>query len=73
MGDPADPASKMGPLVSHDHCAKAGCDVWCVGIQCMQVRSYIALAVSEGATVECGGLDPPAVPPHCAKACHVLY
>ena len=45
VGDPFDPATQMGPLVS--------------AAQREQVRGYIEVGVDEGATLLCGGVDPP--------------
>ena len=45
VGDPFDPATQMGPLVS--------------AAQRKQVRGYIDLGVEEGALVLCGGTDAP--------------
>lgn len=50
-GDPADPASSMGALISREHLAK--------------VESYVALAREEGGTVLTGG-DRPALAPEFA-------
>jgi betaine-aldehyde dehydrogenase len=44
IGDGMDPASETGPLVSEEHRAK--------------VQSYVALGISEGATLVCGGERP---------------
>ncbi|AKU17830.1 aldehyde dehydrogenase family protein [Luteipulveratus mongoliensis] len=44
MGDGLDPASETGPLVSQDHLAK--------------VEAYVALGISEGATLVTGGSRP---------------
>lgn len=48
IGDPADPSTDLGSLVSPDHREK--------------VERYLALAVEEGGTVLCGG-DRPELPP----------
>lgn len=45
MGDPADPANYMGPLVS--------------ARQRDIVRNYVLKGIEEGATLVCGGADPP--------------
>jgi 5-carboxymethyl-2-hydroxymuconic-semialdehyde dehydrogenase len=45
VGDPLDEASIIGPMISPGHLAK--------------VRHYIELGTQEGATLLCGGLDPP--------------
>jgi aminomuconate-semialdehyde/2-hydroxymuconate-6-semialdehyde dehydrogenase len=54
VGDPADPATEQGALVSAEHHAK--------------VRGYLDLARTEGGTVLCGGqvVSPPG---RCAKGC----
>jgi betaine-aldehyde dehydrogenase len=44
VGDGMDPASETGPLVSEEHRAK--------------VEDYVALGISEGATLVCGGARP---------------
>ncbi|XP_014664737.1 PREDICTED: aldehyde dehydrogenase family 8 member A1-like [Priapulus caudatus] len=50
VGDPKDPNTKMGPLVSIGHLAK--------------VKSYVAAAKADGATIQCGeGVDPLELPP----------
>jgi len=49
VGDPMDPKTIIGPMVSQAHMAK--------------VRSYIALGSQEGATLLCGGLGQPDLPP----------
>ncbi|KNC47796.1 2-hydroxymuconic semialdehyde dehydrogenase [Thecamonas trahens ATCC 50062] len=57
-GDPADPASNLGALVSAQHKEK--------------VLSYIALAVEEGGSLAAGGPDPPAdIPSHLADGYYV--
>jgi 5-carboxymethyl-2-hydroxymuconic-semialdehyde dehydrogenase len=48
VGDPLDPGTIVGPMVSKNHLAK--------------VRHYIELGVQEGATLACGGLEAPALP-----------
>ena len=55
VGDPLDPSSNMGAIVSDDHLAK--------------IRSYIDLAVEEGGKVLCGGEAPRDLPERCAKGC----
>jgi len=49
VGDPLDEKTILGPMISPAHLAK--------------VRSYIELGPREGATLLCGGLDAPALPP----------
>jgi betaine-aldehyde dehydrogenase len=44
VGDPLDPATHLGPLISEPQRAK--------------VESYVALAIAEGGTVLCGGKRP---------------
>jgi betaine-aldehyde dehydrogenase len=44
VGDPLDPATHLGPLISEPQRAK--------------VASYVALAVEEGGTIRCGGKPP---------------
>jgi len=56
LGDPKDPATTMGPLISHEHRAK--------------VLSYYRKAVEEGATVVTGG-GVPAMPPELAQGAWV--
>jgi len=51
VGDPLDPATEQGALVSAAHRDK--------------VRSYIRLAREEGGRIACGGEDPPELPPRC--------
>lgn len=53
VGDPLDEKTVIGPMISEGHLAK--------------VRRYIELGPREGATLLCGGLDVPALPPHLAK------
>ena len=53
VGDPLDEATIVGPMISTTHLAK--------------VRSYIALGPKEGATLVCGGLDAPDLPPDLAQ------
>ncbi len=48
IGDPLDPNTIIGPMVSKNHLAK--------------VRHYIELGPKEGATLACGGLDAPDLP-----------
>ncbi|HEX7325047.1 MAG TPA: 5-carboxymethyl-2-hydroxymuconate semialdehyde dehydrogenase [Rhodanobacteraceae bacterium] len=48
VGDPLDPHTIIGPMVSPKHLAK--------------VRGYIELGQKEGATLACGGLDAPKLP-----------
>ncbi|MGC1215199.1 MAG: aldehyde dehydrogenase family protein [Micromonospora sp.] len=45
VGDPLDEATALGPLVSD--------------VQRKRVRDYIARGIAEGATVVCGGVEPP--------------
>ncbi|MGE0796865.1 MAG: 5-carboxymethyl-2-hydroxymuconate semialdehyde dehydrogenase [Lautropia sp.] len=47
VGDPLDPATIIGPMISQDHLAK--------------VRRYIDLGSSEGAELLTGGAEPPAL------------
>ena len=49
IGDPADPSSDLGSLVSLEHREK--------------VEGYLKLAVEEGGTVRCGGYRPELPPP----------
>ena len=49
VGDPLDEATLVGPMISQAHLAK--------------VRGYIELGPKEGATLLCGGLDAPELPP----------
>jgi aminomuconate-semialdehyde/2-hydroxymuconate-6-semialdehyde dehydrogenase len=49
VGDPADPATEMGALVSHEHREK--------------VEGYLELARQEGGTILCGGKRPDLPPP----------
>lgn len=53
VGDPLDEATIVGPMISTTHLAK--------------VRSYIELGPKEGATLVCGGLDAPDLPPELAR------
>jgi 5-carboxymethyl-2-hydroxymuconic-semialdehyde dehydrogenase len=48
VGDPLDPATLVGPMISPGHLAK--------------VRRYIELGPREGATLLAGGLEPPDLP-----------
>jgi 5-carboxymethyl-2-hydroxymuconic-semialdehyde dehydrogenase len=57
VGDPLDPKTIVGPMISQGHLAK--------------VRSYIELGPKEGATLLCGGLDAPALPAALAKGNYV--
>jgi len=50
LGDPFDPETRLGPLVSAD--------------QRQIVRSYIEKGVAEGAKLVCGGPEPPQQPTH---------
>ncbi|HNW64544.1 MAG TPA: 5-carboxymethyl-2-hydroxymuconate semialdehyde dehydrogenase, partial [Piscinibacter sp.] len=50
VGDPLDEKTIIGPMISQAHLAK--------------VRSYIELGPKEGATLLCGGLEAPELPPH---------
>lgn len=50
-GDPSEPSSHMGALISADHLKK--------------VLSYIDIAVKEGGKVECGGKRPDGLPDRC--------
>ncbi|MFT3956417.1 MAG: 5-carboxymethyl-2-hydroxymuconate semialdehyde dehydrogenase [Piscinibacter sp.] len=53
VGDPLDEKTIIGPMISQAHLAK--------------VRSYIELGPKEGATLLCGGLDAPDLPPALAQ------
>ena len=53
VGDPLDERTIVGPMISPGHLAK--------------VRSYIELGPREGATLLCGGVDPPALPEPLAR------
>lgn len=53
VGDPLDPSTDMGPLISAGHRDK--------------VLSYVALAKTEGGTVHCGGAAPGGLPAHVAN------
>ncbi|MDN5842215.1 MAG: 5-carboxymethyl-2-hydroxymuconate semialdehyde dehydrogenase [Alcaligenaceae bacterium] len=50
VGDPMDPNTIIGPMISRDHLAK--------------VRHYIELGTKEGAEITTGGLDAPDLPDH---------
>ncbi len=54
VGDPLDPNTIIGPMISPAHLAK--------------VRSYIELGSKEGATMLCGGIDRPSYAPELAPA-----
>ncbi|HEX7382045.1 MAG TPA: 5-carboxymethyl-2-hydroxymuconate semialdehyde dehydrogenase [Nevskiaceae bacterium] len=58
VGDPLDPKTIIGPMISQGHLAK--------------VRSYIELGPKEGATLACGGLDKPELPAKLQKGNYVL-
>ncbi|MDO8301456.1 5-carboxymethyl-2-hydroxymuconate semialdehyde dehydrogenase [Lacisediminimonas sp.] len=58
VGDPLEESTIVGPMISQAHLAK--------------VRSYIELGPKEGATMLCGGLGTPDLPPHLAKGNFVL-
>ncbi len=58
VGDPLDEATTIGPMISQAHLHK--------------VRSYIELGSQEGATLLCGGLGAPALPPALARGNFVL-
>lgn len=58
MGDPTDPATRMGPLIS--------------GAQFERVRGYIASGIREGARLVAGGL-PPEPAPMTDGSCRPLY
>jgi 5-carboxymethyl-2-hydroxymuconic-semialdehyde dehydrogenase len=58
VGDPLDPNTIVGPMISQGHLAK--------------VRSYIELGPREGATLLCGGLGQPELPQHVKKGNFVL-
>ena len=53
VGDPLDEKTVVGPMISAGHLAK--------------VRSYIELGPREGATLLCGGVEPPALPSHLTR------
>ncbi len=52
VGDPLDEKTIVGPMISAAHLTK--------------VRGYIELGVQEGASLVCGGLGAPDLPPHLA-------
>ena len=54
VGDPMDPATVIGPMVSQGHLAR--------------VRGYIELGLQEGATLLCGGVQKPDYAPEVAAA-----
>jgi len=58
VGDPLDDRTLVGPMISQAHLAK--------------VRSYIELGPKEGATLVCGGLDTPKLPPRVRNGNYVL-
>lgn len=58
VGDPLDEGTIIGPMISRDHLAK--------------VRRYIELGAQEGATLLCGGLGTPDLPPALAQGNFVL-
>ncbi len=58
VGDPLDEKTIIGPMISRDHLAK--------------VRRYIELGTQEGATLLCGGLGAPELPPALARGNFVL-
>ncbi len=58
VGDPMDEKTIVGPMISAAHLAK--------------VRSYIELGPKEGATLLCGGLGQPALPPRVQRGHYVL-
>jgi 5-carboxymethyl-2-hydroxymuconic-semialdehyde dehydrogenase len=53
VGDPLSESTIIGPMISQAHLAK--------------VRGYIELGPKEGATLLCGGAEPPELPAHLAK------
>jgi 5-carboxymethyl-2-hydroxymuconic-semialdehyde dehydrogenase len=57
VGDPLDERTLVGPMISAAHLAK--------------VRGYIELGPKEGATLLCGGLDAPELPPHLRRGNYV--
>jgi 5-carboxymethyl-2-hydroxymuconic-semialdehyde dehydrogenase len=57
VGDPLDERTIVGPMISAAHLAK--------------VRGYIELGPKEGATLLCGGLDAPELPPHLRRGNYV--
>ncbi len=58
VGDPLDPKTIVGPMISRDHLDK--------------VRRYIALGEKEGATLLCGGLAAPDLPQRLREGHFVL-
>ena len=54
VGDPLDPTTVIGPMVSQGHLAR--------------VRGYIELGLQEGATLLCGGIERPDYAPEVAAA-----
>jgi 5-carboxymethyl-2-hydroxymuconic-semialdehyde dehydrogenase len=54
VGDPMDPATVIGPMVSQSHLAR--------------VRGYIELGLQEGATLLCGGVQRPDYAPEVAAS-----
>ena len=58
VGDPLDEKTIVGPMISQAHLAK--------------VRGYIELGPKEGATLVCGGLDAPSLPPRVKNGNYVL-
>lgn len=54
VGDPLDPATVIGPMVSQGHLAR--------------VRGYIELGLQEGATLLCGGVQKPDYAPEVAES-----
>jgi len=58
VGDPMDETTIVGPMISPSHLAK--------------VLSYIELGPKEGATLVCGGLGAPALPPRVQRGNYVL-
>jgi len=58
VGDPLDDDTVVGPMISPAHLAK--------------VRSYIELGPREGATLLCGGLGTPQLPPRVQRGNYVL-
>ena len=58
VGDPLDEKTIVGPMISPGHLAK--------------VRGYIELGAREGATLLCGGLEPPPLPDRVRKGNYVM-
>jgi len=58
VGDPMDETTIVGPMISPSHLSK--------------VLSYIELGPKEGATLVCGGLGAPALPPRVQRGNYVL-